>query len=271
MNNVYGVYFSPAGKTGKIVKVITEKLAELSGKEIHYVPFTTPRDRETKMEFDSSDIVVLGTPTYAGRVPNKIMPFIRDEINGNGAVGAAVVTYGNRNYDDALIELETLMKNNSFKVIGSGAFVSEHSFAEALATGRPSEKDFIVAEKLAAGIAEKIQSGNLSEPETPGNKEFSTYYVPKGLDGKPAKFLKAKPVTDKEKCTACGKCATVCPMGSISVEDKYEVTGICIKCQACIKICPEHAKYFDDKAFLSHKAMLEQNFADRVKESEIYL
>ena len=37
-------------------------------------------------------------------------------------------------------------------------------------------------------------------------------------------------------------------------------TGVCIKCQACVRGCPEHAKYFDDAAFLSHVAMLEQNF-----------
>ena len=47
-------------------------------------------------------------------------------------------------------------------------------------------------------------------------------------------------------------------------------TGICIKCQACIKICPAGAKYFDNEAFLSHVAMLEQNYTRR-SEAEYFI
>ena len=67
----------------------------------------------------------------------------------------------------------------------------------------------------------------------------------------------------------CGICAEVCPMGSVSTENYSEVTGICIKCQACVVKCPEGAKYFDDEAFLSHVRMLENSFTER-KEPEWY-
>ena len=92
----------------------------------------------------------------------------------------------------------------------------------------------------------------------------------KGEDGQPAKFLKAKPKTDLDKCTNCGICAKVCPMGSISKENCADIPGICIKCQACIVKCPEKAKYFDDEAFLSHVRMLEKNFTER-REPEWFL
>ena len=49
-----------------------------------------------------------------------------------------------------------------------------------------------------------------------------------------------------------------------------EVPGTCIKCQRCVRKCTKHAKYFDDPAFLSHVAMLEQNFTEP-KENEVYL
>ena len=71
-------------------------------------------------------------------------------------------------------------------------------------------------------------------------------------------------------CVDCGLCAAVCPMGSISAEDPSQVNGICIKCQACVKKCPTGAKYFDDAAFLSHVAMLEQNFT-RPIQAEFFL
>ena len=53
-------------------------------------------------------------------------------------------------------------------------------------------------------------------------------------------------------------------MGAISFDNFIDVPGTCIKCQACIKKCPTHAKYFDDEAFLSHVKMLEQNYKRRL-------
>ena len=102
------------------------------------------------------------------------------------------------------------------------------------------------------------------------SKPVGPYYTPLGTDGKPAVFLKAKPVTDPEKCTGCGICATVCPMGSIPADAPDTCIGICIKCQACIKICPAGAKHFDNEAFLSHVAMLEQNYTRR-SEAEYFI
>ena len=78
------------------------------------------------------------------------------------------------------------------------------------------------------------------------------------------------PTLHEEKCTGCGICATVCPMGSIPADAPDTCAGICIKCQACIKICPAGAKYFDNEAFLSHVAMLEQNYTRR-SEAEYFI
>ena len=58
--------------------------------------------------------------------------------------------------------------------------------------------------------------------------------------------------------------------GAIDPEDVYSVPGTCIKCQACVRKCTKHAKYFDDPAFLSHVAMLEQTFTEP-KKNEVFL
>ena len=73
-------------------------------------------------------------------------------------------------------------------------------------------------------------------------------------------------IIDTDKCTGCGVCAALCPMGSISRKDPAEVTGVCIKCHACVRNCPTGAKYFDDEAFLSHKAMLERDYTRRAED-----
>ena len=59
-------------------------------------------------------------------------------------------------------------------------------------------------------------------------------------------------------------------MGSIDLADPKQVTGVCIKCQSCVRKCPHGAKYFTDEAFLSHIAMLEQNFT-RPAENAVFV
>ena len=110
----------------------------------------------------------------------------------------------------------------------------------------------------------------LSKPvQVPGDAA-APYYVPKGTDGEPAKFLKAKPKTDMEKCNRCGFCATLCPMGAIELEKLPEVPGTCIKCQSCVHHCPTQAKYFDDPVMLSHVRHVVNTYGAR-KENATFL
>ena len=62
-------------------------------------------------------------------------------------------------------------------------------------------------------------------------------------------------------CDRCGRCAQLCPMGSISPADVTQYTGICIKCGACIKGCPRGARFYDDPGYLYHKEELELGFS----------
>lgn len=271
IQTIWAVYFSPASHTRDVVRWMAKKAAEELGDiQVKEYDWTLPEARKQKIVFGKQDFVFLGTPTYAGRVPNKLMPFIRDSIDGNGACGAAVVTYGNRSYDDALMELYDLMERNRFHMTGAAAFVCEHAFAGSLASGHPDKKDRREAEAFAVKALHSV-GGEKLRRLIPGNRPLGPYYVPKGEDGNPVRFLTAKPKTKEELCDDCGICAKVCPMGSISPEDVRNVAGICIKCQACIQKCPNGAKYFDDEAFLSHKRMLEQHFGKGKKKNESYV
>ena len=273
MSNIWTLYFSPTGRTKTVIDMIAGVLCGMMGTEpAEEVDFTSPHMREKKLTFAQDDIVFVGIPTYAGRVPNKIMPFIAENLTGNGAFAVPIVTYGNRSFDDSLAELADLLEGNGFQLLGGGAFPCQHAFAESLATGRPDIMDMLQAMQLGEAIAGNLASGRVIKAEAfPGNHPAGPYCVPKGMDGQPAKFLKAKPVTDKLKCTSCGICAKACPMGSIDADSGFETTGICIKCQACIKKCPVQAKSFDDEAFLSHRQMLMDNFSDERKDVVLVL
>ena len=236
------------------------------------VDFTLPAARQAVQSFGPGDLVVAATPVYAGRVPNKMLPYVQEKLVGGGALAVPVVTFGNRSYDNGLKELQVELEGHGFRVVAGAGVPTEHVFSAKLAPGRPNGDDLAGLAAFGRQVAGKVAA--LTEaPAQPVEVrgEFpAPYYTPKGTDGKPAVFLKAKPKTDPAKCNGCGVCAAVCPMGSVSAEDPSQVNGICIKCQACVKKCPTGAKYFDDAAFLSHVAMLEQNFT-RPTQAEFFL
>lgn len=263
-------YFSPCGNVKKTVSAIANKIAMVLNIPIEEFDFTPKNNREKTLEFGENDLVVIGTPVYAGRVPNKIISFITENIKGKETLCLSVVCYGNRSCDDALTELVNTMKNNGFIDLAAASVVTEHSFADKLATGRPDSEDINDLENFGKKVSEKILSGNYTEVSVPGVFPCEKYYTPLKTDGTPAKFLKATPVTDTVKCVNCGACVAACPMGSVDSSDVSVTTGICIKCQACIKACPVGARYFDDEAFLSHKEMLVENYYER-KESVFFI
>ena len=270
MRRVCACYFSPCGNVERTVRAAAEGAAGVLGLPVETIDFTLPEARTGDIAFDAGDLVILGTPVYAGRVPNKLMPYIRDRIHGNGALCGAVVCFGNRAFDDALAELFLLARDNGFTVLGAGAVASEHSFAPTLGTGRPDEADLAALAAFGEALAGKAQKNGPALETVPGAMPPEKYYTPLRADGEPARFLKAVPKTDMAKCTRCGTCAKVCPMGSVDAADPAVTTGVCIKCQACIRLCPAGARYFDDGDFLSHRAMLEANYARRA-ESAFFL
>lgn len=268
--NIYAMYFSATGTTGKIVLEIANRISQnyLGEPSVNLIDFTLPEARKEIVAFDKEDIVVLGVPVYAGRVPNVLLKYL-DTIRGNGAIGVPVVVYGNRNYDDALIELTDILESHDFRVAAGGAFIGEHSFSGTLAGNRPDHKDLSIARAFAEDICKKLDSGyEILSVRVSGNKPYRNYYVPKDKEGNPADIRKVSPKTN-ERCINCKLCARICPMGSIDYEKVTLLMGICIKCCACIKKCPVEAKYFDDPNYLRHKQELEVQFAAR-REPELF-
>ena len=146
---------------------------------------------------------------------------------------------------------------------GAAALVCRHAFSQVVGAGRPDETDQAQIADFAARAAAKL-SGNALPPLELDRSEIGPYYTPLKEDGTPAKFLKARPLTDWSKCSHCGVCARSCPMGSIDRET-MEAIGLCVKCQACVRKCTRRAKFFEDADFLSHVAMLEQNYTRRAE------
>ncbi|MBP3629551.1 MAG: ferredoxin, partial [Anaerotignum sp.] len=185
MKKVWAMYFSPTGGTEKAVKTTAEALAAKLGLPLEVYDWTLPGVREKEAVFGEGDIVVCGTPVIAGRVPNVLLPYLNEKVKGNGALAVPVVSFGNRNFDDALIELRNILEEDGFKTVAGGAFISEHSFSKTLAAGRPDAKDLAVMQEFGEKIAEKLMSGWVYEGPAyvKGNDPIHPYFKPQDRNG----------------------------------------------------------------------------------------
>lgn len=271
IKKVYAVYFSPTGTTKKTVELIAGEIAKKLERPLERVDFTLPETRRQPLHFAEDSLVIFGMPVIAGRLPNLMLGFL-SEIKGNGALAVPVVLFGNRAYDDALIELRDLLRKSGLFPIAAAAFAGEHSFSYELGKGRPDAEDMQIARDFSGKIAKKLDEPGLQENlrdlsqvvQVKGNPDYHSYYKPLDQEGYPIDIRKVKPKT-AARCNDCKICALACPMGSIDYENVSKVSGICIKCNACVKKCPLQAKYFDDEGYLFHKRDLEEKYKERAK------
>ena len=272
LEKIWAVYFSGTGTTRRTVERIAGGIASRLNLPAESVDFSRPAVRQETLGFGEKDLVVFGTPVYAGRVPNVLLPFLRERIVGGGALAVPVVLFGNRNYDDALIELRNILAADGMHPIAAGAFVGEHSFSRVLGADRPNAEDEALMDEFAARVAELaagLDAAPVKSAAVRGQEPLRPYYTPRDRAGKPINILKVKPKTDLSRCGGCGLCADLCPMGSIDPADVSAVRGICIKCCACVKGCPTGAKFFDDAGYLYHQHELEAQYA-RPAENEVF-
>lgn len=272
LEKIWAIYFSGTGTTRRTVERIAGGIASRLNLPAESVDFSRPAVRQETLGFGEMDLVVFGTPVYAGRVPNVLLPFLQERIVGGGALAVPVVLFGNRNYDDALIELRNILAADGMHPIAAGAFVGEHSFSRVLGADRPNAEDKVLMDEFAARVAELaagLDAAPVKSVAVRGQEPLRPYYTPRDRAGNPINILKVKPKTDLSRCDGCGLCADLCPMGSIDPADVSAVRGICIKCCACVKGCPTGAKFFDDAGYLYHQHELEAQYA-RPAENEVF-
>lgn len=273
ISTVWAAYFSATDTTKTVVTRVAQELSRRTGTPLRSFDFTLPQVRTQPKAFGPGDLVVFGVPVYAGRVPNLLIKYIAS-IRGPRALAVPIVCYGNRNYDDALMELHKTLEAGGMRTLAAAAFSCQHAFSLTQGGGRPDISDLTIASAFAAQAAHKLEAlpnlNALAPVTVSGNDPVGPYYTPRNRYGEPINILKVKPRTS-DACDNCGLCAKQCPLGSIDLEKPAEMTGPCMKCNRCVRHCPKGAKYFDDPNYLYHKEELEAQFSFPRKEPELFL
>ncbi len=254
--NLSLIYFSPTGNTKKVVEAVG---AGLGGAAKVY-DLTLLKGREATLAFGPEDVVVLGMPVYAGRIP-ELMAAWMAKLQGRGAQAVPVVVYGNRDYEDALIELRDLMTASGFQCVAGGAFVGEHSYTALVGTGRPDVEDLDGAKAFGRKALVYINSGIASVG--PVNWSLNVKGNVPYKERNPAPPM--APVTS-DACTRCGICASHCPTAAIDFVDFAKIEAEkCLRCCSCIRKCPVEAKRFEHEMIQQITNRLIENCSEERK------
>ena len=217
-------FFSPTGGTKKVGNCLANSLAEsvllhdLAGKKAYLAP-------------PESGLSIIALPVFSGRIPAFAAKKLKS-IRGENKKAATIVVYGNRAYEDALLELNNIAKESEFDVVASGAFIAQHSMCPEVAEGRPDEMDFEEIKNFGEKILNKLSGALEDKIEVPGNYPYKADFV-----------VAATPIS-ADSCSLCRKCLSACPTDAVSIlNNKIETDSAkCALCMACVKACPSGAR-----------------------------
>ena len=251
---LYNIVFSPTGGTKKVSALLTDALEG----EATRVDLTDSKQNFRTVQRTQEDIAVISVPSYGGRVPAVAVERLT-MLRGQGARAVLVCVYGNRAYEDTLVELEDAAKQAGFRVIAAVAAIAEHSIARQFAAGRPDTQDVKQLSDFARQIQRKLSAEDSTEPTIPGNRPYKKAGGA-GMVPKPTK-----------ECTKCGACAAECPVQAIDKENPKKVDEkACISCMRCISVCPHSARKVNPVMLAAASLMLKKVCSER-KDCQLFL
>ncbi len=251
---VYKITFSPTGGTDRVTDILMEDFLG-EKKEIDLLPSEGSYD---SLELHKEDVCFIAMPSYGGRIPQTAAERL-GRIKGGGAKAVLVCVYGNRAYEDTLIELKDRAEDADFIVYGAVAAVAEHSIMRKFAAGRPDEKDREELRSFGKELKKKLEKQEPGEVSVPGNypyKQLGTIpFIPKPGRG----------------CNSCGYCARFCPVGAIDPKNVKNVDEKkCISCMRCVSVCPKSVRKLNKVMLLAAEKKMEKLFEER-KENQLFL
>jgi ferredoxin len=262
-NLVRTIFFSPTRTTARIVAAIAQGTQLPAAEPLDLTP---PEARMRRFAETQDALAIIGAPVYGGRIPSEAALRLR-RLRAHETPAGLVVVYGNRAYEDALLELRDLVTELGFRPIAAAAFIGEHSYsteATPIAHGRPDARDLAQAQEFGTLIRGKLaEPSALRRPplHVPGSYPHRAWIPPTDV----------APVTDEARCVHCGDCARACPTAAIAIGEIMTTDpASCILCTACVKSCPTGARVWQHPRIAKSREWLSTNYRAR-QAPEIYL
>ena len=194
---IHQIIFSPTGGTQRVSEILCQGI----GKESIVTDLCVKAADIQLPDIQEDDLAVIAMPVFAGRVPALAVERLR-MVKPNSVKCGVVAVFGNRAYDDALLEMQDVASEIGFRVIAAVAAVAEHSIIRKYGKGRPDADDEQMLRRFGADIMRKAERDDCTLPQVPGNRPYKKggkVPQPKGRRG----------------CNRCGVCAKNCPTDAI--------------------------------------------------------
>lgn len=250
----YAMYFSPTGGTKKVLDILAETW-QING----WIDLSETGETMSEVSFTAEDVCIVAVPSFYGRMPEVALERMK-RWQGNGASAVLVVTYGNRAYDDTLLELKEELLQNGFLPKAAVAAVTEHSIVRQYGKGRPDAADRDALRAFARAIQESLEKETKrGELAVPGNHPYCVHSKSPMI-----------PMATAD-CTGCGSCVVRCPVGAInSTNPAITDAEKCISCMCCVAVCPWNGRKLSDEQLAGVAEKIGAVCATR-KENELFL
>ena len=249
------ITFSPTGGTKKVADAICSGISS----EIKTYELCNPEAMLSEIVLTKDDLAIIAAPIYGGRIPALAIERLKSMVKANGAKCAVVAVYGNRAYDDALLELYKTCTEMGFNVIAAVGAIAEHSIIRKYGANRPDADDLKELKAFGEKIKDAVEAGKtLAETDLKGNFPYK-------------KAMAGPNPTASKKCTDCGLCAKQCPVGAIPLTDLRKVNkDLCVSCMRCVSICPNNARSIGKIMHTMISLAIKKGCAER-KQNELFI
>lgn len=192
-------------------------------------------------------------PTYAWRIPRVVEKFIKDTQFAGCKKVYFVLTCGAET-GNAVHYIKRLCKEKGFEFLGFATILMPENYMPMYPMPAKEKIDEVIKKALPGilSLGEKIknQQSLLEEKNSVVGILLSSVANPLFY----LAYVKGKGFYSTETCNGCGKCAKMCPLNNIKIENKKPQWGNrCTHCMACICSCPKEAIEYKNRTKGQHR------------------